>query len=181
MSAGTPVEMAEHFEIERFLIREARLLDTRQFVEWAQLFTDDARYWIPLRKVRTISNRPGDRDVSLELSADNEPYILNESMPELRLRIARVNTAKQLWCENPPSRNRHLITNIEASHSEATGEFNVTSNFVVFQARFDEQGTQYFGERHDVLRRVADSLKIAYRKVILDSSVIWSGAVTSFF
>ena len=181
MKAGKPVEMVRHFEIERFLVREARLLDTRHFDEWVELFTDDARYWIPVRKVRTITNQPGDRDVDHELSREHEPYVLNETLPELRLRIKRMHTTKQLWSENPPSRNRHLITNIEALQSATTGEFNVTSNFVVFHARFDEQGTQYFGERQDVLRLVADSFKIAYRKVILDSSVIWSGAVTSFF
>ena len=37
----------ERPEIENFLYREARLLDTRKFEEWFDLFTDDAIYWVP--------------------------------------------------------------------------------------------------------------------------------------
>ena len=39
-------------EVEQFLYREARLLDDRQFHEWLQLFTDDARYFMAGRSNR---------------------------------------------------------------------------------------------------------------------------------
>ena len=39
----------EHRSIEDFLIHEARLLDERRFEEWRDLFTDDGRYWVPLK------------------------------------------------------------------------------------------------------------------------------------
>jgi 3-phenylpropionate/cinnamic acid dioxygenase small subunit len=39
-------------EIEQFLYREARLLDNRQYHAWLDLFTDDVRYWMPVRTSR---------------------------------------------------------------------------------------------------------------------------------
>ena len=36
-------------EVEQFLYREARLLDERRFHEWVELFTEDVRYWMPVR------------------------------------------------------------------------------------------------------------------------------------
>lgn len=175
------VDMQTHFDVQRFLAHEARLLDGRRFEEWLGLFAEDARYWMPNRKVRTISNRPGDRDVERELADEQELYIFNETVPKLQLRINRISTARQLWCENPPSRTRHLITNVEAWETETPGELNVSSNFAVYQGRFDEKGTQFFGCRHDILRATDDSFRIAYRKIILDWTVLYTGAVTVFF
>ncbi len=31
-----------------FVVREARLLDAKQYESWNALFTDDAYYWVPL-------------------------------------------------------------------------------------------------------------------------------------
>ena len=39
-------------EVEQFLYREARLLDERCFHAWLDLFTDDVRYWMPVRSIR---------------------------------------------------------------------------------------------------------------------------------
>ena len=37
-------------EIEDFFYGQAELLDTRRFDDWLALFTDDARYWMPMRR-----------------------------------------------------------------------------------------------------------------------------------
>ena len=39
-------------QVEQFLYREARLLDSRQFRRWIDLLADDLRYWIPMRSNR---------------------------------------------------------------------------------------------------------------------------------
>ena len=44
------VDRELHFEIEQFLYREARLLDDGRFHDWLALFTDDARYFVPVRQ-----------------------------------------------------------------------------------------------------------------------------------
>jgi 3-phenylpropionate/cinnamic acid dioxygenase small subunit len=179
--AGSLVDMATWFEVQRFLTEEARLLDHRLLSEWLTLFTEDLRYWVPARKVRMVTGKPGDGAVDHELSADGEPSILDETLTKLQLRVGRMQTARLLWCENPPARGRHLITNVEAAYTDKADELSVRSNCLVLHARFDEVGTQFHGERRDVLRRVNGSFKIASRKVVLDSTVIWSPAVTTFF
>ena len=37
-------------EIEQFLYREAELLDERRYEEWLELFTEDAHYFMPMRR-----------------------------------------------------------------------------------------------------------------------------------
>jgi 3-phenylpropionate/cinnamic acid dioxygenase small subunit len=178
---GPLVDMATWFEVQRFLTEEARLLDHRLHEEWLGLLAEDIRYWIPARKVRMISGKPGDRAVELELSGDGEPSVLDERLPQLQLRIFRMQTARLLWSDNPPGRGRHMITNVEARHTDRPDELAVRSNFCVPHARFDEKGTQFYGERQDILRRDGASFKIAHRKIVLDSTVIWSAAITTFF
>jgi 3-phenylpropionate/cinnamic acid dioxygenase small subunit len=175
------VDIQMWFEVQRFLTAEARLLDNRAFEQWLDLLAEDIRYWVPIRHTRMVSSKPGDRDIVHELSRDFEPCILDERKPQLALRVARLHTTRQLWSENPPGRGRHLITNVEALHTDDPAELAVTSNFLLVYARFDEQGSQFFGERQDVLRRTGDSFQIASRKVVLDSTVIWSPAITTFF
>ena len=36
--------------LAEFVYHEARLLDEKRFDEWHELFTDDARYWMPLTR-----------------------------------------------------------------------------------------------------------------------------------
>ena len=53
----TRVDRDLQYEIERFLYYEARLLDQGRFHEWLELFTDDMRYWMPIRVRRATSSR----------------------------------------------------------------------------------------------------------------------------
>ena len=46
-------------DIEQFLYHEARLLDARRLSEWLDLFTDDVRYWMPVRSTRYPRNSKG--------------------------------------------------------------------------------------------------------------------------
>src|ERR1700758_3487400 len=119
-------------EVEQFLYREARLLDERRFHEWLQLFTDDVRYWMVTRsnlyprssKAIAILN-PG-RNVD-ETEQDGLA-ILDESKLTLEGRIARLETG-MAWAEDPPSRTRHLISNIEVVPGDKHGELEIYCNF----------------------------------------------------
>ena len=52
VSAGSPDlgRLLLKQEVEDFLYREADLLDERRYEEWLDLFTEDARYWMPMRR-----------------------------------------------------------------------------------------------------------------------------------
>ncbi len=173
-------------EIEQFLYREARLLDDRQFHQWVDLFTDDVRYWIPLRSNRypaiskAISIRDGSRYEEEDLSKEDELAIMDETKESLERRIARLDTG-MAWAEDPPSRTRHLISNIEVHPGEQASELKVYSNFIMYRNRAERDQDFYVGSREDVLRRVESAWKIAYRKIILDQNVLLAKNVSNFF
>ena len=173
-------------EVEQFLYREARLLDERRFHEWLELLTDDIRYWMGSRSNRypksskAIAILDPDRYVEDDLTKEDELAILDETKQTLSQRVARLDTG-MAWAEDPPSRSRHLITNIEVEPGDAVSEVNVHSNFMVYRSRAETEQDFYIGARHDVLRRVAGAWKIAGRKVVLDQNVLLAKNVSIFF
>ena len=173
-------------EIEQFLYREARLLDDRQFHQWLELFTDDIRYWMPLRSNRypaiskAISIRDGSRYEEEDLSKENELAIMDETKESLERRIARLDTG-MAWAEDPPSRTRHFVSNIEVHPGEQASELKVYSNFIMYRNRAEKEQDFYVGSREDILRRVEGGWKIAYRKIILDQNVLLAKNVSNFF
>jgi 3-phenylpropionate/cinnamic acid dioxygenase small subunit len=173
-------------EVEQFLYREARLLDERRFHEWLELFTDDVRYWMAARRNRypktskAIAILDPDRYVESELAEDDELAILDENKQTLSARVARLDTG-MAWAEDPPSRTRHLLANIEVEPSEAASELEVYSNFIVYRSRSEIEQDFYVGARRDVLRLFDGRLKIACRKLILDQNVLLAKNVSIFF
>jgi 3-phenylpropionate/cinnamic acid dioxygenase small subunit len=173
-------------EVERFLYREARLLDERRFPEWLELFTDDVRYWMVGRTSRypTASKAIGfldqDRHNTEELAQEGELAILDETKETLRARITRLDTG-MAWAEDPPSRTRHLITNIEVEVGETASELKVYSNYLVYRTRGETEQDFYVGRREDMLRNVDGVWKIAHRKIILDQNVLLAKNVSIFF
>ena len=72
------------------------------------------------------------------------------------------------WAEDPPSRTRHIITNIELEAGESDSELKVFSNYLVYRSRGETEQDFFIGAREDILRQVAGQWKIARRKIILD-------------
>ena len=173
-------------EVEQFLYREARLLDDRRFHEWIDLFTDDLQYWMPGRTGRypASSKAIGILDHSRyeeeELAKPGELAIMDETKATLSARIARLETG-MAWAEDPPSRTRHIITNIEIEEDDTASELKVYSNYVVYRNRGETEQDFYVGRREDVLRRIDGEWKIARRKVILDQNVLLAKNVSIFF
>ena len=172
-------------EIEQFLYREARLLDSKRFHEWLQLFTDDIRYWMPVRSTRYPKNSKaiaildGDRYEEQELAGENDLAILDEDKQSLKGRIDRLDTG-MAWAEDPPSRTRHIITNIELEEGASESELKVYSNYVVYKNRGEKEQDFLVGAREDVLRRVGGEWKIARRKIILDQNILLSKNISIF-
>jgi 3-phenylpropionate/cinnamic acid dioxygenase small subunit len=172
-------------EVEQFLYREARLLDERRFHEWLDLFTDDVHYWMGARSNRyprtskAISILSPNRYVEDNKTQANELSILDETKETLSARVARLDTG-MAWAEDPPSRTRHVISNIEVA-GEAGPELTVHSNFIVYRSRAESEQDFYVGARQDLLRRIDGGLKIARRKLTLDQNVLSAKNVSIFF
>jgi 3-phenylpropionate/cinnamic acid dioxygenase small subunit len=172
-------------EVEQFLYREARLLDERRFHEWLDLFTDDVHYWMGARVNRyprtskAISILSPNRYVEDDKTQANELSILDETKETLSARVARLETG-MAWAEDPPSRTRHMISNIEVA-GETGAELTTYSNFVVYRSRAESEQDFYVGARQDLLRRIDGGLKIARRKLTLDQNVLSAKNVSIFF
>src|SRR3981189_2818727 len=130
-------------EVEQFLYREARLWYEGRLHEGLELFTDDVRYWMGARTNRyprsskAIAILSPNRYVEDDHTRDDELSIFDESKETLSGRAERLETG-MAWAEDPPSRTRHLITNIEVA-GDAGAELTVHSNFIVYRSRAETE------------------------------------------
>jgi|SRR5579884_1334680 len=173
-------------EVEQFLYREARLLDERRFDAWLDLFTEDVRYWMSGRSNRypksskAIAILDPARYVEDDLARDDELALFDETKETLTGRVRRLDSG-MAWAEDPPSRTRHLITNIAVEPGDADGEIRAYSNFLVYRSRGETEQDFYVGARQDLLRRVAGAWKIASRRLVLDQHVLTAKNLSMFF
>ncbi len=166
-------------EIEEFLYQEAELLDTRSFEEWLDLLTDDIRYWMPMR--RNVKSNEMDREFTREGQDINW---FDEGKDTLDRRGRQILTGVH-WAEEPLSRIRHFITNVQLlnatpSASDPT-EVSVRCRFMVYRNRVQTETDFLIGKREDTLRKVDGSWKIAERKITLDQNVLLAKNLTFFF
>ena len=159
-------------DVETFLFEEARLLDKWQLHEWLDLFTEDARYWMPMRETLPPAEpRPEPGELAYAL--------LDEDKSSLGVRVRRLDTGLA-HVEEPRSLTRHLISNVLVRETDTPDEVIAESSFIVFQVHRQRHEYLYVGSREDLLRRVDGGWKIANRKIYLDQLVL-PRALSIFF
>ena len=161
---GLTPPQALWLELMPFYIREAWLLDERRLTEWLALFTDDVLYFMPRRK--NVPRRESHR----ELTPLGDLAILEEDKRYLEMRVARLDTG-MAWAEDPPSRTRHLVGNLEVAPL-AKGEVQAKPAFLVYRSHLETDHQLLSGCREDVLRRVKGGWRIARRTIVLDANVL---------
>jgi 3-phenylpropionate/cinnamic acid dioxygenase small subunit len=171
-------------EVEQFVFREARLLDSGRLHEWLGLFTDDVHYSMSGR-----SNRYPRSSKAITMldphrydDADDADQrgLFDEDIESLTARVARLDTG-MAWAEDPPSWTRHLFTNIEVVAGDSAAEVTVYCNFLVYRSRGEKEQDFYVGARDDLLRRVSGAWKIARRALTLDQNVLTAKNLSIFF
>ena len=161
-------------QIERFLYREARLLDERSFDEWLDLLAEELHYWMPMRR----NVKFGDWDHEFT-SADEEINWFDEGKDILAGRIRQLKTGVH-WPEEPVSRFEHMITNVEVASVDGD-EIRVNSKFFCYQNRLQDEVNHFVGRREDLLRRDPDTrFKIVRRKIILAQNVMIPKVLNTF-
>ncbi len=166
-------EMVRQFEVERFYYDEAALLDAHRYKDWLALFAEDAFYFMPLR--RTLMQRDLDR----EFTQPGEMAFFDDTKAQLAIRVDKLATGRS-WSEDPPSRTRHLVTNVRVV--EDTGpELSVESNFHLYRTRLKSEEDSWIGSRRDLLRRDGDSFLIATRTIMLEQTLLLSRNLSNFF
>ena len=144
--------MTSDTDIEKFLFREARLMDEHLYQEWLTLWTSDAVYWVPCGHEDTDPLR--------------QVSIIYDNRAKLEDRINRLQSGSVL-AQDPKPRMRRLISNVEIER--AGEETTVGSNFILIQARGSSQYT-WCGRSIHKLREQDGGIKIANKKVLLVNS-----------
>ncbi|HEY3117657.1 MAG TPA: 3-phenylpropionate/cinnamic acid dioxygenase subunit beta, partial [Chloroflexota bacterium] len=145
-STLTDDEVRLRLEIEDFFYREADLLDDREYDKWLDLFTEDARYWMPMR--RNVSSEELDHENTTER---HEMSWFDEGKPTLIMRVQQIKTGVH-WAEEPYSRVSHLVSNVRILDASAS-ELRVKSRFIVYRNRMVDEESLFVGKRIDTLRR----------------------------
>jgi 3-phenylpropionate/cinnamic acid dioxygenase small subunit len=163
-------------ELEEFLYHEVELLDDRRYEDWLALFTDDARYFMPMR--RNVPHTELDREFTREGLDVNW---FDEGKDTLGRRVKQILTGVH-WAEEPPSRICHMISNVRVlAGGPGSSEVTVGSRFLIYRNRVETETDLLVGKREDVLRRVDGRWQIARRKIVLDQSVLLAKNLTFFF
>jgi 3-phenylpropionate/cinnamic acid dioxygenase small subunit len=170
-----------HFEVEQLYYTEAELLDDGRFTDWLELLDEDLDYWMPTR-----SNRLR-RQQALSIAARGEAAFYDETKESLAWRIRRFDSG-MAWAEDPPSRTRHLVTNVVAHHIDPANhpgfteqDLLVRSAFLVYRNRLEREQNVFAGRRTDVLRRTAAGLRVARRTILLDQNILHAKNISMFF
>jgi 3-phenylpropionate/cinnamic acid dioxygenase small subunit len=148
-------------EIEEFLFQEAELLDDGRLDDWLGLFHPNGIYWIPI-----------------EPNADplREPSVLYDDKSMREMRVHQLVREQSHWCQLPPSRTVHSLSNVRVSAREADGSVEVKCNLIVTELRSAGPRTiQYgLGAQRTIAARClyrlvkgADGWLIALKKVTL--------------
>jgi 3-phenylpropionate/cinnamic acid dioxygenase small subunit len=176
MSATVPaagqVADAVYLEVLRFLHEEAELLDSGRFDQWLERLTSDVTYRMPV----TVTRERSDRTM---YASDME--IMSESIQSLRFRIDRLKT-EFAWAEDPPSRTRHMVTNVIVSPGASDDEVFARSCFCVFWSRGTApRGEMFVGHREDRLVKADGGWRLAARELFLDTATLSANGVTILF
>lgn len=134
-----------HYEVEQFYFHEAALLDDRKFSDWILLFAPDVRYWMPVRRTKMT------RDLAVEFTPRGSVAFFDDDLEMLQMRVKKLQTGYS-WAEDPPSRTRHLVTNLRIL-GEENGELIAHTNFHHYRTRHESEEDSWIGHREDRLRR----------------------------
>ena len=160
---GGAVDEATYQEVRNFLHNEARLIDEKEYEAWLDCLTEDIEYTIPTR-----SNQEGGESDFGTLPSQHD------NLHRLKKRVERLRT-DYAWAEQPPTRTRHMVSNIIVTEGEGEDELDVESVLFLFVNRADTEETEttlLSARREDTLRRVDGELKLAERRVLLDHTTL---------
>jgi ethylbenzene dioxygenase subunit beta len=163
-------------ELTDLLYHEAELLDEGRLREWLDLLAEDVIYQVPVRIHKEQT------DDSRVTGVQTNSFHLDESFASIEMRVERVETGFA-WAEEPPSRIRHMVTNVRVRPvSERDDEVSVRSYVLIYRSRWDRpQYDIMTAERFDTFRRVDGAWKLARRWVVLDSTTVPMLNLSFFF
>ena len=139
--------------VQRFVHREARLLDLRRYEAWISLFVDQLIYWVPSTHEAHRLHR------TASINFDDRRRLLD--------RIAFIQTGVQC-AQIPPSRTCRMVSNIEGwSGDDSVVE--VRSNITIWEYR--RERNCFVGVQSFRLRGGIDAYRIEMKIIDLVNSI----------
>jgi benzoate/toluate 1,2-dioxygenase beta subunit len=150
--------------IEEFLFHEAKLIDDHRYDEWLALWTEDGLYWVPCN--------------SDDADPARQAMIIYDNRARLDERVYRL-TSGAAWAQQPRSRTRRLISNVEVretgSGDPSNGDSSPKSSFAGYAVESNCLIAELRRSRQDLfaarvlhtLRPAGASFRIALKKVLL--------------
>lgn len=143
---------------------EALLLDHIRLEEWAATLAEDLRYTVPVRQTRTV--RDSGKSVIRSVMHMDENY------RSIMGKIMRL-IGNSAWAEDPPSRLRRFVSNVQVFETGKADEFRAVSYLLITRNRFDDDFFDLIPcERRDVLRSDASGFKLVNREVLVDQALL---------
>jgi 3-phenylpropionate/cinnamic acid dioxygenase small subunit len=164
-----------HFEIEQLLYAEAQLIDERCFEEWLEMFAEDLRYVMPNRSSQLARDARG-------YSWGSEGFaFFDDTLASLKIGVKRLRTG-HAWAEEPPSRTRRLVGNVQAQRLSAD-EVECRSNFMIYRSRRERDEDLFVGSRIDRLRPADNPHGWLFfdREIHLEQTVLTHHNLSIFF
>lgn len=162
----------DYSEVVHWLYSEAELLDAWREREWLEgMVSKEIVYQVPIRQ--TVERARGD-------GFARGAYHFDERYGSLQTRVAR-NETEYAWAEDPPSRIRHHVSNIQVA--AVNQGFRVVSNLLIYRSHRDVVGSEILSaRREDLLQREEDGiLRLTQRRVYLDSTILHTHNMSLFF
>jgi benzoate/toluate 1,2-dioxygenase beta subunit len=144
------LDFETHRRIERFLLEEAKLLDSGQFEAWLKLYEPQGIYWMPSQRGQT--------------DPLNVASIIYEDHAILSIRVQRLLEARALVL-TPMPHTTHLISNIEAEQNDDDA-FTAHAAFIGIEYQAEKQKI-YSGRVTHRLARSGNSFRIMEKRVDL--------------
>ena len=139
-------------DLADFVYREARLLDQRRFQDWYELFAEDGRYWLPMRRDQT--------DPMGEQSIAYEDKLL------LQARVVRLTSGKA-YSDKPPALCQHILQVPAAEEIDhGANRYRTRTPFLYVEFRNEEQ-LLLAGTVEHLLRLESGTLRIVQKRVDL--------------
>jgi len=149
--AVADVSVETQLAVERFLYRQAEILDEARWDDWLALFAEDGRYWMPARVDQT--------------EGDGQPNIFWEDIDLMKMRIRR-NNHPHAHSQSPHNRLCHVVSNVLIESEAANGDIIARSRFHCAEyLRY--QVRSFTGRYRHYLRKTPDGYRIAVQRVDL--------------
>ncbi|PLC50363.1 hypothetical protein CR159_07845 [Pollutimonas subterranea] len=143
--------------IETLILHEAELLDAGQLEDWLALYTEDARYWIPIDE---------------NIDPLKESSIIYDNRVRLAMRVEQIVNQARV-AQTPKSLTMRMVTNIQI---ELSDEFSATARYCLHltEVRSGDWRQRGLGEmrvfpgRCSLQARLVDGAwKISAKKIVL--------------